>query len=414
MLRDIPKGLASTVRSIYEKSVQEHIEQKKAEAARLAELREAKKSHTVPKSPKEKSLAALAEPKDKITHADVMVGRGVKKEEVEQIDELSKTTVASYAKKASSSSHPNSASNLASRAAFKLSSGDEDDGEKEDRKSFQRSKGISKAIDRLTKEEIERLDELKKSTMASYVKKASWDAATRAADGRSEPGKGHTLKAVNRLNSIARAANKLSKNEELNLGDYTDEELESFMQSEEFEQLDELSRDTLNSYMKGRRRQISRATGAGVQMGKDTPASKKLEKNVAGYRKAWAKRDMKEAAVTPGSAFDPNYKSQVPKKPGESAGFDSKKTDKGMQFRRKLAKEETDTPGNSEHQCAIHVKHAKLGEGRTLFSQHAEPDDSGYIAWYDVMFAEGIEKMVPTSDLEILVSESHMSHKKKK
>ena len=74
-----------------------------------------------------------------------------------------------------------------------------------------------------------------------------------------------------------------------------------------------------------------------------------------------------------------------------------------------------DTPGNSyDHQCAIHVKHAKLGEGRTLFSQHAEPDAEGQIAWYDVMFAEGIEKKVPTTDLEILVSESHMNHKKKK
>jgi hypothetical protein len=41
------------------------------------------KAHTVPKTAKEKDLAALAEPKDKITHADVMVGRGVKKEEVE-------------------------------------------------------------------------------------------------------------------------------------------------------------------------------------------------------------------------------------------------------------------------------------------------------------------------------------------
>lgn len=41
------------------------------------------KTHTVPKTAKEKDLAALAEPKDKITHADVMVGRGVKKEEVE-------------------------------------------------------------------------------------------------------------------------------------------------------------------------------------------------------------------------------------------------------------------------------------------------------------------------------------------
>jgi hypothetical protein len=73
-----------------------------------------------------------------------------------------------------------------------------------------------------------------------------------------------------------------------------------------------------------------------------------------------------------------------------------------------------DTPGNSAHQCAIHVKHATLGEGRTLFSQHAEPDAEGQIAWYDVMFAEGIEKKVPTTDLEILVSESHMNHKKKK
>lgn len=74
-----------------------------------------------------------------------------------------------------------------------------------------------------------------------------------------------------------------------------------------------------------------------------------------------------------------------------------------------------DTPGNSyDHQCAIHVKHASMGEGRTLFSQHAKPDAEGQIAWYDVMFAEGIEKKVPTTDLEILVSESHMNHKKKK
>jgi len=37
------------------------------------------KAHTVPKTAKEKSLAALAAPHDKITHADVMVGRGVSK-----------------------------------------------------------------------------------------------------------------------------------------------------------------------------------------------------------------------------------------------------------------------------------------------------------------------------------------------
>jgi hypothetical protein len=45
-----------------------------------------------PKTPKEKSLAALAHPKDKITHKDVLVGRGVlKKEDVEQLDEVGDT-----------------------------------------------------------------------------------------------------------------------------------------------------------------------------------------------------------------------------------------------------------------------------------------------------------------------------------
>ena len=70
-----------------------------------------------------------------------------------------------------------------------------------------------------------------------------------------------------------------------------------------------------------------------------------------------------------------------------------------------------DTPG--QHQCAVHVKHAKLGEGKTLFSQHAQPDTDGNIAWYDVMFEHGIEKKVPTENLEILVSEAHGNHKKK-
>lgn len=77
--------------------------------------------------------------------------------------------------------------------------------------------------------------------------------------------------------------------------------------------------------------------------------------------------------------------------------------------------ENRDTPGNSyEHQCAIHVKSESFGEGRTVTTQHAEPDQYGNIAWYDVMFEHGIEKYVATDDLEILVSESHMHSKRKK
>jgi hypothetical protein len=80
---------------------------------------------------------------------------------------------------------------------------------------------------------------------------------------------------------------------------------------------------------------------------------------------------------------------------------------------KKTIGENKDTPGNSTHQCAIHVKSEQFGEGKTLFSQHAEPDAEGNIAWYDVMFAEGI-KRVETKDIEITMSESHMNHKKKK
>lgn len=71
-----------------------------------------------------------------------------------------------------------------------------------------------------------------------------------------------------------------------------------------------------------------------------------------------------------------------------------------------------DTPG--QHMCAIHVKNEQFGEGKTIPGQHAEPDDQGMIAWYDVMFEEGIIKNVPTTELEILVSEAHKNHRKMK
>jgi len=108
---------------------------------------------------------------------------------------------------------------------------------------------------------------------------------------------------------------------------------------------------------------------------------------------------------------------QDPDYDGDLEGYVRKRDnrDKGMDRAvKRLTKEGTDTPGNGyTHQCAIHVKHSKLGEGRTIYSQHAAPDNAGNIAWYDVMFAEGIYKQVPTTDLEVLVSESHGNHKRK-
>ena len=67
-----------------------------------------------------------------------------------------------------------------------------------------------------------------------------------------------------------------------------------------------------------------------------------------------------------------------------------------------------------KHLCASKVFHEEFGEGKPLFSQHAEPSVTGEIEWYDVMFEHGIEKKVMTKDMQILEAESHMMHKKKK
>ena len=189
---------------------------------------------SMPRSAREKKLAAMAHPKDKITHKDVLVGRGV-----------------------------------------------------------------------VAKEEVEQIDELKSSTLAGYIVKASKSAIGTAAAG-------DTRTTKNRKFGIERAVSKMYKR---------------------------------------------------------VP--------------------------------------DAPKDPWEDPKFYN------AQFKNR--QESTDTPGNSyKHQCAIHVKHEQFGEGRTIFSQHAAPDQDGNIAWYDVMFEHGIEKQVSINEIQVLHSESHMMHKKKK
>ena len=72
-----------------------------------------------------------------------------------KVDEVSNKTLKSYAKAASGSSHPSSASNLSSKAAYALGKSADDDytaGERDDKKSATRSKYVGKAIDRISKE----------------------------------------------------------------------------------------------------------------------------------------------------------------------------------------------------------------------------------------------------------------------
>lgn len=233
------------------------------------------KAHTVPKTEKEKSLAALANPKDKITHKDVMVGRGV----VNAVGE---------------SNNPFDYKNYKSQIPSKP-------GEKAG------------------------FDSKKISTGTVYSRKPVKDTP---------------------------------------------------MKTEEVEQVDEISDNTKRNY-------IDRAAIDTARLGNTlgrlqaNKASKPMQK-VVGTKISNRIKGISRAAQT-------------------------------------IKNEEKDTPGNSyDHQCAIHVKHNTMGEGKTLFSQHADPAEDGTIAWYDIMFEHGIEKQIPTADLEIVVSESHMNHKKKK
>lgn len=94
--------------------------------------------------------------------------------EEETLDELSKPMLATYIRRASDPTHPKSNVNLASLAADKLSKGNsKDDGEKEDKKAYQRSRSIGLAAAKMAREEVEELDEISTGLVARYSDKAA-------------------------------------------------------------------------------------------------------------------------------------------------------------------------------------------------------------------------------------------------
>ena len=78
-------------------------------------------------------------------------------------------------------------------------------------------------------------------------------------------------------------------------------------------------------------------------------------------------------------------------------------------------KEDTDdNPANRQHLCAKNVVHEQWGEGECISTMHADPDEEGHIAWYDVMFEHGIEAKVSIDELKVTKAEDHIHSSKKK
>jgi hypothetical protein len=153
------------------------------------------------------------------------------KEEVENLDELKKSTLASYVKKSAGVGDRNSLPNAMKDQSTAAVTGDREWYKKSGRTATNRSTGIQRAADRLAKEEVENLDELKKSTLGSYVKKATVDyGRAERAYGRDRSDRKMDDLAIKRQAGIKKAADKLAK--------------------EEVENLDELKKSTLGSYVK--------------------------------------------------------------------------------------------------------------------------------------------------------------------
>lgn len=172
-------------------------------------------------------------------------------EEVEELDELSKGTLGNYIKKAATGMN-----GMAVHAHMSGSASSAEQREKHFDKAFKRGKGIAKAADKLTKEEVdtgqdaarkkqpsskeeqekvfakhkermkklaseevEQIDELSKKTLGSYIKKASGEAVDRAhaqanAENRSlQFARWHGDKKWKRMTGIRKAADKLTKEE---------------------------------------------------------------------------------------------------------------------------------------------------------------------------------------------------------
>jgi hypothetical protein len=163
------------------------------------------------------------------SHADVYV-----REEVEELDELKKSTLGSYVKK--------SADDLTQIQRDITSGGTKDPEYKGlSRMRKNRKAGIANAVNRLTKEEVEELDEISQETLRSYHAKAGSDRLK----AKAEVQKGMAQKKftpasvqkttdsykrfIKRGKGMTAAANKMD---------------------EEVEQIDELSKKTLGSYVK--------------------------------------------------------------------------------------------------------------------------------------------------------------------
>lgn len=230
------------------------------------------------------------------SHADVYV-----REEAEQLDEIGNTPAGRKALKAVIARAPEKAANarlrsdILGRRQFDADVSSKDSelyGNAADKhyKKYQNTvKSAARAVDRLTKEEAEQLDELSPNTLHSYIKKAAGNMAGNAAVAaaqasssmkKSSPDVKRNIK--NRMKGITGASGRLADKANM---------------AEEAEQIDELSKETLTSYaIKAHRRgdMAARMSKSGADKDMANYANKRFQGVQTAIKKLGEAEDLDE------------------------------------------------------------------------------------------------------------------------
>lgn len=291
-------------------------------------------------SPKQKKIAKMSPPEDKIDAGDLAklrAGHKPTSEEVEQLDEIGNTPegkakLKSYVRKAGdqvdqhwakvhNKSHLPTDEKMAKRnvgvgaASSRLHGfGINKSTENKVTGRFDYRKAVGKTHV-FNKEEVEQIDELKKSTVKSYIAKKS----------EKLPGKDPKKDMANLMTAHHRVTGVKPTSESFKTFRTFKEEIEEPI-------LDELINEVLG-------KDASAGDWIHDFVHSDNPKfkgkskAKRKEMALAAY---YAKQRNEEVEVEESTnPFSPDYKSQMKSKPGEKAGFDSKKISTGTVFSKK-------------------------------------------------------------------------------
>ena len=324
--------------------------------------------------------------------------KGVRKEEVEELDELSKKTLGSYVKKASGAEQPKNVMSPKNVPLTKIAAyqGDSETGhfgsrfnqatyDKADRLRKNRQTGITRAADKLAKEEVEQVDEISKATMGRYINKAkdSIDMTSYRQGVKGSTTGPLEKKLTKRHKGIETAVKKLTA-EEVDLD-------EAMNAVDRFNHHHGAAKDLLKSISQHLAAHADAAKSSKDYNGKKGPnwghvGTMENIKNQLGAIHDQLARTSEYAKTAIGESIE------EAKVDGVAAG----------------------SMDDNGHLCATKVFHKEWAEGTPIFTQHAEPDAYGNIAWYDVMFEHGIEQGVSIEDLDVLMAETHERHGKRK